>query len=679
MPDTPPIPDSSKPIALGSLNPADPKMGERIGYNKAILDKLTAATNSYNTIKINGLKNELKIYKDLEKETMSMFKSGSIGAQQFEEHLIDIKEKIENIKKIEDISKGFFRKGFENAGKEGLGILSSMSQKLGIDVERAGVVGWSIWIAGVLDAQRVMAGFAKQSFKLFGDAGGKSGETFKAGFETQASKMNASSLLYVTDAMRQQFTSTLFRSGFQLRGIGGDTYEAGKSFSFATERLLKLGSAFGMTAGEMGEHLSAIQDVFRNTTKQSTDSLEQLIDTSLKLKAAPSAVIGLVQQLTSAFKAQRIEIKDIIDVYNRFWKGGDIAKGSLGIGLSRELTGTVVTSLANLDQGRIAAMLSKVGNNGQPLGGKDLTDALEAFYSTKPGTKEQDLSQSRLQLFLNFMKSFPEELRKDYVSGTALIKYSLGVQDDTVVNKLWESFKTLTGESITGEGSLEAQRNAVDILLDTENASDQFANVIINGLNLAVRYLAIIAKAGGSSDTEYTKFIAQNKKISDKQELKEKERETLVNNLLGERIKNSVKKSSITLNPRELMYMVFSKTLGKSENADDEDLTDLLREKVKEGLTPGAETYFSQGLTPQNNTSNSLGSLQDAINSANKNLRIPSARSISTLSDLVKSQNGSNYVEVHITKDSGLDGIVDISKSFTMMQLIDNKNINVVS
>jgi len=475
--------ENAKPITPASVNPSDPKMGETIGYNKTMLDKLTVAQNTYNTLKKKGLNDEIYLYKNLKKETEEMFRAGDLGAKEFLDNITSIEDKLQNLEYISKKTQGFFGKMASGVGEA----FDSLSNKLGVNIMDASIVGLTIWSLKISDAQRVMGRFVSHTADSFGELGGESADEFFKNYISHAKHRNVASTMFITDMMRQDFNTALFRLGSQLRGP-----ELDATLSGSTERMLKLGQAYGMTTQDMAGKLTTFQDIFQETTKQSSDSIEGLIGLSLKLRVAPSIFLGMVQGLTDAFKIQRIQIDEIVDVYERFYRGGLLGSGTLGTGMSRELTETVISGVANLDMPAITAMMAKTLN----LSGQPLLDKVEAFYEATGSTSDKTLS--RLQLFQNFFGSFGKDVTQDWLKGTSLIKsYLPGVKDTATATKIWQALKDAhIGE--TGFDSVTALQMTNEILLDTTSAEELATTTIINTMSMIVRILYSIAnKTGG--------------------------------------------------------------------------------------------------------------------------------------------------------------------------------------
>jgi hypothetical protein len=458
-------------------------LAESIKFQQTLLEKLALTDKKFSDAHVRDVDKQIEQYKNLKKQVEEYWKSNKLGNEEYLKSSIRVNEELHQLDKLYRDSAGFFQRQWIGVKDTIGGAFDSLTNKLGIDLKTAGTVGLIVWAAGVLDAQRVMANFARLSGEQFGDLKNKgkdAGESFYRGMTDQSVRMNLGSLLFVTDMMRQQFTETLFRQGAQLKAGELKPKEFGLELNKGQDELLKFGQAYGITSEQMAKHLYTFQDIFRTTTMRSVESIEKFIGIAQDLQVAPNRFLSLMNNLTQSFKLQKIGADELIDVYRRMYSLG------MGVEVTETMTSTLVGAIANLQEDKLAGMIQATTG----LRGKQVIDEMMKFYIPPTGKEEGSevgTTMSRLTLLQNFFKKVGIT---DEFSGSKFTQQFLGLgKFEEGVN----IFRALNEYMKGGITSQESLTEALKVLQKTTPARDQLINTVVNSMQLLVRYLYDIA------------------------------------------------------------------------------------------------------------------------------------------------------------------------------------------
>lgn len=431
---------------------------------------------------IRGLKKERQAQLDL-------YLANKISSKSYDDIAMRIERNERALQRVHDESKvgsTSLVSGFKNAANQ-LGLTQKMSQKLGLSLQDLNAVGMAYWIFSVLDAQRVMNGFATATLRSFGSFTGAARNSaketiaaFRREFGGEVGKEKVLNAMYFTDQERSQFVKSLFSTGVQLRNVTGSTLQN------IQERLLALSGAFGISIDDMVGKLYTFGDVFRLSTGGAALEIERLTSLSLKLGVAPGKFLNMVTSLTSQFKLQRIQIAEVSQVYTGFYK-----KLNLGVESTTALTNTTISSLAALNEGRIAAYLSVTG--GQT--GTALTSKLMDFYK-QPATSQSNLRLNLAEATLTTLANKFKQVSTNEFAKTRLVMQTFGIKDMETGTRLMQAVDSMNS---TGAATNNAVDQARQILSETTGTEDKVMNLVTNAAFALIRFLGSVAGFLGGS------------------------------------------------------------------------------------------------------------------------------------------------------------------------------------
>lgn len=402
-----------------------------------------------------------------------LWKSGKVSFDQYNQAVYKANRSLGVAMKAAPLSAGAAWEEFKV--KTGSAI-SELSQRMGLDLGAAGPVGIAMWIAGLMDAQHVITGWAGQTAKLFGSAGAAGAEDFKREFNSAQLGMLKSSK-FVTDEMRLQFEKVGFALGLRIKEGGGD-------FKNTMEEYLMVTRAFGMSAEEAGSKMFNLVDTFKNMdTSSANEQIKSLGMSAVALGVAPKRLIDLNDQIISQFRLLNVGGNDVVDMFTKYKK-----VTGLGAQATEELTRSTFQAIRGLSDSKIMAMLAVISPKGAAGG---IGNQFVNFARGGPGAT---LGGNRYQLvegFFNKMsKTFPE-LKTNQFIGTAFLKSNLGVNEEVAV-RLYDVLKS-------GQKGNKSQEDAVKLaealLNDTTSYQEQAINTVVNMMNIIIRTLINMAQS----------------------------------------------------------------------------------------------------------------------------------------------------------------------------------------
>jgi len=448
--------------------PNNDKLKEAEEIYKRIEAEIKSSASTYNEL----MKSSEK-FKDLQKEIVEYFKAGKIDVGVYDNLKKDLEKSKEVYKEIAKETQSTFSKVIDDTGSLAKKGIDGILEKFDLSMETLNLPGIILAIFQNLDAARVIGGFAGETAKIFGKIGDSAGKNFANEFGksmTHAGESTSMTFRFVTDQLRDQLAQDFFKLGLQIRGV------TGSQFAALSNDLIVVSQAFKIPLDNIAKYTFAFQDIFRVNTERAMKSIKDVITNAYTLGVAPERFLNLIANQTEQFKLQRIQISEVSDTYRRFYQGL-----GLGVEVSEELTQKVVSSLAQLSSGKLAAYISLTTG----FTGEDLTDTMLDFYRGQ--ASGQNTTNSRLELVQNTLKvlqeKFPEITKNQYVGVKAVMEI-FGIQQMEVGVRLYDALsKQIKG--ISSNNDLMSTVN--DILTDTHSAVEQGLGLILNALSWLIR------------------------------------------------------------------------------------------------------------------------------------------------------------------------------------------------
>jgi len=346
-------------------------------------------------------------------------------------------------------------------------------EKVGLSLQSLNLPGLILSLFQRIDIGRVISGYTGEAAKIFGKMGSAAGDRFSVDFGMSmqtAGERTSVTLRFVTDQLREQLAQDFFKLGLQIRGINGVV------FASLSNDLIAASQAFKIPLDSVAKYVFNFQDIFRVNTEKAMRSVKDVITNAYTLGVAPERFLNLIASQTEQFKLQRIQISEVSDAYRRFYQGL-----GLGVEVSEELTQKVVSSLAQLSSGKLAAYISLTTG----FTGKDLTDTMLDFYRGQ--ATGRNVTNSRLELVQNTLKvlqeKFPEITKNQYVGVKAVMEI-FGVQQMEVGVRLYDALsKQVKGMSVNND----LMTTVNNILTNTKTMAEQGLNLVVNLLDALLR------------------------------------------------------------------------------------------------------------------------------------------------------------------------------------------------
>jgi hypothetical protein len=444
-------------------------------YNKMISESVELFENFKKSLDLSGkrydeLKDSAKDLKDIQEKVTKAYKEGKITIGAHEELQKQVSTSRTTIKEATQIDQSEMYKTAENIGKS---LADQVLGKFDLSMQSLNWASIILAIFNKMDMGRILGGYASKTAEVFGKMGSASARMFDAEYTTGMGTAGSSWLAttrFVTDELRNKLLQDFYQMGLQIKGITGMT------FASMTNDLIILSEGFKIPLDNIAKYTFQFQDVFRKNTAQAMQSVKGIINEAYNLGVAPERFLKLVADQTEQFKLQRIQISEVSDVYRRFYSGLGV-----GIEMSEQLTQSVISSLANLSSGKLAAYISLTTG----LGGTDLTNTMLNFY--RGSASGQNTTNSRLELVQKTLKElqtrFPEIQQNQYV-GVKTVMEIFGIQQMEVGVRLYDALsKQIKGVSSTNNLMDEVN----DILTSTKSAIEQGVNLIVNILSVFLR------------------------------------------------------------------------------------------------------------------------------------------------------------------------------------------------
>jgi hypothetical protein len=446
-------------------------------YNKNVSETVGLFEDFKKRLDLSGkkydeLKKSAKELDEVQQEIIKSYKKGKLDIGSREE-LLKLLAKDRTI--IKESKETPHSESYEDTKKVGTNLANQVLDKFGLSMESLNLPSVILAIFNNMDMGRILGGFAGRTAEVFGKMGKMASLEFNASF-TETTNMAGSSWFatnrFVTDQLRNQILQDFYKMGLQIKGVSGSM------FAGMTNDLIILSEGFKIPLDNIAKYTFQFQDVFRKNTAQAMLSVKNVINEAYNLGVAPERFLRLIADQTEQFKLQRIQISEVSDVYRRFYSGLNV-----GIEMSEQLTQSVISSLAQLSSGKLAAYISLTTG----LGGKDLTNTMLDFY--RGSASGQNTTNSRLELVQKTLKElqtkFPEIQQNQYV-GVKAVMDIFGIQQMEVGVKLYDALS----KQVKGVSTSNDIMNEVNgILTDTKSAMEQGVNLIVNFLSTILRII----------------------------------------------------------------------------------------------------------------------------------------------------------------------------------------------
>jgi hypothetical protein len=439
--------------------------------------------------------------KDLEiqrKKIVDMWKGGLISVTQYHKAVTAANRAIVVAQKE---AATVFTKMWSGAASTTKSALSQMSQKIGLDLEHASLIGLAAWGLGLIDLQRRLSNWAGLTGEMFGMGGKKGGEAFRKGMLEYMP--DRETFRFVTDQMRMEFGQTLYQLGANLGEFSGKSMPAQIG-------LIKFGQAFGIATGEMAQSYFTFSDILKKSGTGVSDYVNTIGAQALKWKLHPGLIVSMNARLLDQYKLMRMSGKELTDILGRLVSVTGVAKDGFSKMLTVDIAQKWVSAIESLDQSKIAGLIKLVAPEHMTRG-MTMLSTLQRFYKEgrleikeeKTGKIVETMDREQLNIagMLKLQKQLIDsQVKPEDRSGRLmqLIEGFYGLAPEVASPIAEAILKVSKGGEALSDKEIKGLAKKVDqILKETTPIGDQMLNVITNGLNLLVRGVWLIV--GGLS------------------------------------------------------------------------------------------------------------------------------------------------------------------------------------